>query len=66
MTSRYTAVLVISIGRMHLHLLAPTLDDDTDYLFALVIAPSFYLHQIEVVDQDPASGILQANVTGKN
>jgi len=39
--------------------LAPTLND-ADPLFALVITPSFYLRNIEVVDQDPASGSLQA------
>jgi len=35
--------------------LAPTLDINADPLFALVIAPGFYLHHVEVVDRDPAS-----------
>jgi len=38
--------------------LAPTLDINADPLFALVIAPGFYLHHVVVVDQDPASGSL--------
>jgi len=37
--------------------LAPTLDN-TDPLFALAITPGFYLHHVEVADQDPASGYL--------
>jgi len=37
--------------------LAPTLDN-ADSLFTLVIISGFYLHQVEVVDQDPASGSL--------
>jgi len=47
MTSGYIGVLFISSWRM------PTLDD-TDPLFALVMKPGFYLHHIEVADQDPA------------
>jgi len=45
------AVLFISIDRMPF--LAQTLDD-ADRLFALVITLGFYLHHIEVADQDPA------------
>jgi len=37
--------------------LAPTLDNAYPH-FALVITPCFYLHQVEVVDEDPASGCL--------
>jgi len=48
-------VLFISIGRMLS--LVPVLDN-ADPLFALVIAPGFYLHQIEGANQDPASGSL--------
>jgi len=47
------ASLFISISWMPL--LAPTLDN-TDPLFALVITPGFYLHYIEMTDQDIASG----------
>jgi len=47
-------VLFISIGRMSF--LAPIFDN-ADQLFALVITPSFYLHHIEVVDQDPANAV---------
>jgi len=57
------AALFISIDRMPF--LAPTLDN-ADPLFALVIPPGFYQHHVEVADQDPASGNLQAfgyNVT---
>jgi len=46
-------VLFICIGRMPF--LAPTLDN-ADPLFALVFTSGFYLHDIEVADQDPASG----------
>jgi len=44
------------IGRVFF--LAPTLDNDDQLLIiALVInTPVFYLHHVEVVDQDPASG----------
>jgi len=35
--------------------LAPILDND-DPLFALVITPGFYLHHVEVADQDLANG----------
>jgi len=37
--------------------LTPTLDN-ADPLFALVIISSFYLHHVEVVDQDPGSQLL--------
>jgi len=30
--------------------------DNADPLFTLVITPGFYLHHVEIVDQDPASG----------
>jgi len=53
MTSSYVAVLFISIGQMPF--LLPTLDN-ADPLFALVITAGFYLHHVEVADQDPASG----------
>jgi len=56
MTSGYVAVLFISIGRMPF--LPPTVDI-ADPLFALVIKLSFYLHHLEVADQEPASGCLQ-------
>jgi len=47
-TSGYiAAALVIFIGRMPFP--PPTLDN-ADSLFALVITPDFYLHQLEVVD----------------
>jgi len=36
---------------------APTLHD-ADPQFVLVITPDFYLHHVDVVDQDPASGNL--------
>jgi len=52
MTSGYMAGLFISIGRMSFQ--APTLDS-ADSLVALVITPGSYLHQLEVVNQDPAS-----------
>jgi len=37
--------------------LAPTLDN-ADILFTLVLTKGFYLHHVEVADQDPASGSL--------
>jgi len=37
--------------------LVPTLDN-ADPLFALVTTPGYYLHHVEVADQDPASGSL--------
>jgi len=37
--------------------LAPSLDI-VDLLFTLVVTPGFYLHHMEVADQDPASGSL--------
>jgi len=49
------AVPFIFIGRMPF--LAQTLDN-ADPLFAQMITPGFYLHHVEVVDQDPASGSL--------
>jgi len=49
------AALLIYIGWMPF--LVPTLDN-VDPLFAPVIAPGFYLHHVEVVDQDSASGSL--------
>jgi len=49
------AVLFISISRMPF--LAQVLDN-LDLLLALVITPGFYLHHVEVADQDPASGSL--------
>jgi len=48
-------VVFISIGRMPF--LAPTLNS-ADSSFALVITPGFYLHLVQVADQDPASGSL--------
>jgi len=54
MTSGYMAVFIISVGRMLF--LAPTLAN-LDPLFALVVTSSFYLHHLEMVDQDPASGM---------
>jgi len=39
--------------------LTPTVDI-ADLLFALVIIPGLYLH-VEVADQDPASGSLEAD-----
>jgi len=36
-------------------ILAPTLDN-AGTLFALVITPGFYLHNVELEDQDPAGG----------
>jgi len=61
MTSVYTAVFRISIGP--LAFLEPTLDN-ADPLFALVITRGFYLHHVEVADQDPASGSLRADRYG--
>jgi len=52
------AVLFIYIGQMPF--LAPTLYN-CDPLFALVMKPEFYLHHVEVVDQDTASASLQAD-----
>jgi len=49
------AVLFIYIDRMPF--LAQTFDN-ADRLFALVITPGFYLHHVEVVDQDQTSGSL--------
>jgi len=34
---------------------------DANPLFTLVITQGFYLHHLEVVDQDPASGSLWAD-----
>jgi len=51
------AVQFIPIGRMPF--LAPT-GDNADPLFALVIPQYFYLHHVEVADQDPASASLKA------
>jgi len=62
MTSGYMPVLFISIRQMPF--LAPT-HDNVDLLFALVITQGalvqhqgFYLHHVEVADQDSASGSL--------
>jgi len=52
MTPLYVSVLFISIGRMAF--LSPNLDN-ANPLFALVIIPAFYLHHVEVADQNPAS-----------
>jgi len=52
------AILFISIGRIPF--MAPTLDN-ADLLFALVAictTPGNKLHHVNVVDQDPDSGIL--------
>jgi len=49
------AALFISIGRMPF--LAPTLDN-ANPLVSVVITPGFYLHHVEVTDQNPASGSL--------
>jgi len=50
--------LLIPNGRMPF--LTPTLDN-TDPLFILMITPGFYLriHDVDVADQDPASGKLK-------
>jgi len=45
--------LFISTCRMPF--LALTLDTSDPLLIALVIAPGFYLHQVQVTDQDPTS-----------
>jgi len=50
-------VLIISIGRMPFR--AQTVADPH---LALVIAHRFYLHHIELADQVPASGRLQADI----
>jgi len=64
MTSGYMTVLFISIGRMPF--LVPTVDN-ADPLFALVITLGFYLHHVEVADQqDPASGCLLAAKLNRN
>jgi len=55
MTSGYMAVFFISIDRMPI--LMPT-PDDSDPLFALVIARGYYLHHVQEADQDSASGSL--------
>jgi len=36
--------------------------DNADPLLAHVITPGFYLHHIDVADQDPASGRLYADL----
>jgi len=54
-TSGYMAVVFNSICRMPF--LAPILDE-TDPLSALVKTLGFYLHRVQVVNQDPASGSL--------
>jgi len=56
MASVYMANLFISIDRMPF--LATTLAN-ADPLYALVIISGFYLHHVEVADQDPASDSLQ-------
>jgi len=48
-TFSYKAVLSIFIDRMPF--LEPSLDN-ADPLFALVITPGFYIHHVEVADQD--------------
>jgi len=50
-----TVVSFISIDRMPF--LAPTLDN-ANPLYSLVTTLGSYLHDIEVVEQDPASGSL--------
>jgi len=55
MTSGYVAALSITIDRMSFQV--PTLDI-ADPLLARVITPGFYLHRVEVADQDLASGSL--------
>jgi len=52
MTSGYMAVFLIFHDQMPF--LAPTLDN-ADALFAMVITLGFYLHHLEVTDQDTAS-----------
>jgi len=46
-------VLIISILRMPF--LVPTLDNAVSF-FAMMITPAFYLHHVEMTDQDPARG----------
>jgi len=55
-TSGYIAVLFIAIGPELAPFLALTLT--LDIADPLVITPRFYLHHVEVVDQDPACGSL--------
>jgi len=55
MTYGYVAVMFIYISRMPF--VAPTLDN-ADPLFTLVITTGFYMNQVEVADQDSASGSL--------
>jgi len=52
--SGYTAFLFIPGDRMPF--LESTLDN-ADQLFGLVITPSFYLHDIEVADQNPTMAV---------
>jgi len=49
------AVMFISFDR--LPFLAPPFDS-AEPLIALVITPGFYLHHVEVTDEDPASDSL--------
>jgi len=58
MTSDYMAVLFILFDQMPF--IVPTLDNAYP-LFALVITPGFYLHHVEVANQDPASDSLYAD-----
>jgi len=53
------AVSFISIGR--LPLLAQT-PNNADLFFSLVITTDLYLHNVEMADQNPASGSLQVDV----
>jgi len=53
MTSGYMTILFTSIGRMPF--LTRTFDN-AELLFALVKAPGFYLHHVQVADQDRAIG----------
>jgi len=55
-TPGYMTALFNFSGRMPF--LAPTLHKADPLFFDLVIAPGFYLHHIEVVDQHPASDCL--------
>jgi len=48
--------LFISIDQ--LPFLASTIEN-ADPLFAMVITPGYYLHYVEVADQDPVSGSLE-------
>jgi len=52
MTSGDMAVIFISTGWMPF--LVQTLDN-ADPLVALMVTPGFYLHHVEVADQDPDS-----------